>query len=130
MLWNEIQKKFSIIHILQNLLFFFFQPFPSIRGNHSVSSFSKPSCLQCLSPSHQHSPYLLLLHLKIFPLVSLFFSFPAFLPDLPLFLFEIFHFILNFSLSIFHRFSIVCIKSKTKFHTIGSVQSFFISATC
>ena len=31
----------------------FFQPFPSIRGNHSVLSFSKPSCLQRPSPLHQ-----------------------------------------------------------------------------
>ena len=30
---------------------FFFRPFPSIRGSHSVLSFSKPSCLQRSSPS-------------------------------------------------------------------------------
>ena len=38
---------------------FFFRPFPSIRGSHSVSSFSKPSCFQCPSPLHQIFPYLL-----------------------------------------------------------------------
>ena len=45
---------------------FSFQPFPSVRGGHSVSSFSKPFCLQHLSPLHQLPPYLLSLHLKIF----------------------------------------------------------------
>ena len=33
--------------------FFFFRPFPSIRGSYSVSSFSKPSCFQRPSPLHQ-----------------------------------------------------------------------------
>ena len=55
--------------------FFFFRFFPSIRGSHSVLSFSKPSCFQCPFPSHQLFPYLLLLYLKIFSLVSLFSSF-------------------------------------------------------
>ena len=55
--------------------FFFFRLFPSIRGSHSVLSFSKPSCFQCPFPSHQLFPYLLLLHLKIFSLVYLFSSF-------------------------------------------------------
>ena len=32
--------------------------FPSIRGSHSVSSFFKHSCYQCLSPLHQLSQYL------------------------------------------------------------------------
>ena len=58
-------------------MFFFFWPFPLIRNSHTILSFSKPSCLQCPSPSHQLSPYLLLQHLKIFSLVSLFFSFPV-----------------------------------------------------
>ena len=52
--------------------FFFFRPFPLVRGGHSVSSFSTSFCLQCPSPSHQLPPYLLLLYLKIFSLVSLF----------------------------------------------------------
>ena len=51
--------------------------FSFIRGCHSVSSFSKPSCLQRPSLSHQLPPYLLSLNLKIFFLVSLFFSFPV-----------------------------------------------------
>ena len=55
--------------------FFSFQPFPLVRGGHSISSFSTSFCLQCPSPSHQLPAYLLLLHLKIFSLVSLFSSF-------------------------------------------------------
>ena len=58
-------------------IFFFFRPFPSIRGSHSVLSFSKPSYFQRPSPSHQLPPYLLSLYLKIFSLVSLFSSFPV-----------------------------------------------------
>ena len=57
--------------------FFSFLPFPLVRGGHSVSSFSTSFCLQCPSPLHQLSPYLLLPHLKIFSLVSLFSSFPV-----------------------------------------------------
>ena len=56
---------------------FFFRPFPLVRGGQSVSSFSKPFCLQHPSPFHQLPPYLLSLHLKIFSLVSLFSSFPV-----------------------------------------------------
>ena len=66
-------------NFLSNLLLLFFlsfRPFPSVRGSHSVSSFSKPFCLQHPPPLHQIPPYLLLLHLKIFSLVS---SFPLFL---------------------------------------------------
>ena len=55
--------------------FFFFWPFASIRGGHSVSCFSKPSYFQRPSPLHQLPPYLLSLHLKIFSSVSLFSSF-------------------------------------------------------
>ena len=60
-----------------NFFFFFFsfRPFPLVRGGHSVSSFSTSFCLQCPSPSHQLPSYLLLAHLKIFSLVSLFSSF-------------------------------------------------------
>ena len=63
----------------QSRLFFFFsfRPFPSVRGGHSISSSSKPLCLQHPPPLHQLPPYLLLLHLQIFSLVSLFFSFPV-----------------------------------------------------
>ena len=57
--------------------FFFFQPFPSVRGGHSISSFSTSFCLQHPSPSHQLPAYLPLLHLKLFSLVSLFSSFPV-----------------------------------------------------
>ena len=60
-----------------NIFFFSFRPFPSVRGGHSVSSSFKPFCLQYPSPLHQLSPYLLLLHLQIFSLVSLFSSFPV-----------------------------------------------------
>ena len=60
------------------LFFFFsFRPFPLVRGDHSVSSFSTSFCLQHPSPSHQLPAYLPLLHLKIFSLVSLFSSFPV-----------------------------------------------------
>ena len=52
--------------------FFSFRPFSSIKGSHSVLSFSKQFCFQCPSPSHQLPPYLLSLHLKIFSLFSLF----------------------------------------------------------
>ena len=58
-------------------IFFSFQPFPSVRGGHSVSSFSTSFCLQHPSPLHQLPAYLPLLHLKIFSLVSLFSSFPV-----------------------------------------------------
>ena len=54
---------------------FSFQPFPLVRGGYSVSSFFTSFCLQCPSPSHQLPSYLLLPHLKIFSLVSLFSSF-------------------------------------------------------
>ena len=57
------------------IFFFSFRPFPLVRGGHSVSSFSRSFCLQCPSPSHQLPSYLLLPHLKIFSLVSLFSSF-------------------------------------------------------
>ena len=67
----EIRKFGANIIVIPNLFF------PSIKGSHSVLSFSKPSCFQHLSPSHQLSPYFLSLHLKIFSLVSLFFSFPV-----------------------------------------------------
>ena len=58
-------------------IFFSFRPFPLVKGGHSVSSFSTSFCLQHPSPSHQLSPYLPSLHLKIFSLVSLFSSFPV-----------------------------------------------------
>ena len=61
----------------KHIFFFSFQPFPSVRGGHSISSFSTSFCLQHLSPSHQLPAYLPLLHLKIFSLVSLFSSFPV-----------------------------------------------------
>ena len=53
---------------------FLLSAFPLVRGGHIVST---SFCLQCPSPSHQLPPYLLLPHLKIFSLVSLFFSFPV-----------------------------------------------------
>ena len=56
---------------------FSFRPFPSVRVAHSISSSSKSFCLQHPSPLHQLSSYLLLLHLQIFSLVSLFSSFPV-----------------------------------------------------
>ena len=59
------------------VFFFSFQPFPSVRGGHSVSSFSTSFCLQHPFPSLQLPAYLPLLHLKIFSLVSLFSSFPV-----------------------------------------------------
>ena len=37
----------------QYFFFFSFQPFPSVRGGHSVSSFSTSFCLQHPSPLHQ-----------------------------------------------------------------------------
>ena len=62
----------------QKISFLFsFRPFPSVRGGHSVSSFSKPFCLQHRFPLHQLPAYLLLQHLKIFSLVSLFSSLPV-----------------------------------------------------
>ena len=58
---------------------FFFRPFLFIKGSHSVSYFSKPSCFQCPYILHQLAPYLFSLHLliEIFSLASLFFSFPV-----------------------------------------------------
>ena len=79
----SINIKFTMKHLLETIsfldfffFFFSFRPFPSVRGGHSVSSFFKPFCLQHPSPFHQLPSYLLLLHLKIFSLVSLFSSFP------------------------------------------------------
>ena len=82
-LLQHYQKK--IINKIQCSVFFFFsfRPFPSILrpfssiSSHSVLSFSKPSCLQRPSPSHQPPPYPPSPHLKIFSLVSLFSFFPA-----------------------------------------------------
>ena len=69
---------YNFLHSIILLFFFFsFQPFPSVRGGHSVSSFSTSFCLQHPFPSHQLPAYLPLLHLKIFSLVSLFSSFPV-----------------------------------------------------
>ena len=78
--FNQSLNKIGITPILNehNLDFFFFfsfRPFPLFRVGHSVSSFSTSFCLQCPSPSHQLPSYLLLPHLKIFSLVSLFSSF-------------------------------------------------------
>ena len=67
---------YFVLFFKSNFFFFFsFRPFPLVRGGHSVSSFSTFFCLRCPSPSHQLPLYLLLLHLKIFSLVSLFSSF-------------------------------------------------------
>ena len=66
-----------VIPAVKQIFFFSFQPFPSVRGGHSVSSFSTSFCLQHPSPLHQLPAYLPLLHLKIFSLVSLFSSFPV-----------------------------------------------------
>ena len=66
----------SLCITVKFFFFFSFQPFPSVRGGHSVSSFSTPFYLQHPFPSHQLPAYLPLLHLKIFSLVSLFSSFP------------------------------------------------------
>ena len=70
-------KRFFICIKNHPFFVFSFWPFPLVRGGHSVSSFSKPFCLQHPSPFHQLSPYLFLLYLKIFSLVSLFSSFPV-----------------------------------------------------
>ena len=73
---REIQNIFCFVFNIFFFIFFFsFRPFPLVRGGHSVSSFSTSFCLQCPSPSHQLPSYLLLPHLKIFSLVSLFSSF-------------------------------------------------------
>ena len=63
--------------LLLTITFFSFRPFPLVRDGHSISSFSTSFCLQHSFPLHQLPPYLLLLHLKIFSLVSLFSSFPV-----------------------------------------------------
>ena len=68
-------KLITILFNGQNI--FFFRPFPSIRGSHSVLSVSKPFYFQRASPSQQLTPYLLSLHLKIFSLISLFSFFPV-----------------------------------------------------
>ena len=68
-------KKYSKSYCIHHFFFFSFWPFPLVRGGHSISSFSTSFCLQCPSPSHQLSSYLLLPHLKIFSLVYLFSSF-------------------------------------------------------
>ena len=59
--WREgVRRVAEVVECFQPPpVFFFFRPFPSIRGCHSVSSFSKSSCLQPLSPSHRLPPYLL-----------------------------------------------------------------------
>ena len=72
-----VARRGSPKHIYSDLSFFSFRPFPLVRGGHSVSSFSTSFCLQHPSPSHQLPLYLPSLHLKIFSLVSLFFSFPV-----------------------------------------------------
>ena len=81
---NSILSNLNLVNFFRLLIsislkiFFFlfsFRAFPSIRGSHRVLSASKPSCLQHPSPLHQRPPYLLSLDLKIFFLVSLFFSF-------------------------------------------------------
>ena len=70
----------DVLPIMQSLLnnekdyvifFFFFRLFSSIRGSHSVLSFSKAFCFQCPSFSHQLPPYLLSVHLEIFSSASL-----------------------------------------------------------
>ena len=72
----DLQTHFSNYNFFF-FFFFFFRPFASVRGGHSVSSFSKSFCLQHPSPLDQLPSYLLLLHLIIFSLVSLFSSFPV-----------------------------------------------------
>ena len=74
---NDFVDKRTLDKMIQALKIFFFsfRPFPLVTGGNSVSSFSTSFCLQCSSPSHQLPPYLLLPHLKIFSLVSLFSSF-------------------------------------------------------
>ena len=73
---NNLDKMVAIA-IGRKFFFFSFRPFPLVRGGHSVSSFSTSFYLQCPSSSHQLPSYLLLPHLKIFSLVSLFSSFLA-----------------------------------------------------
>ena len=73
--FNKISAKNESQTIVSIIFFFSFRPFLLVRGGHSVLSFSTSFCLQCPSPSHQLPPYLLLPHLKIFSLVSLFSSF-------------------------------------------------------
>ena len=58
--------------LLLQIYFSSFQIFSSVRGSHSVSSFSKPFCLQRPSPSHQLPPYL---HI-FFASKNLFFGLP------------------------------------------------------
>ena len=73
--YDELKTEFEQLNVINSFFFFSFRPFPLVRGGHSVSSFSTSFCLQCPSPSHQLPSYLLLPHLKIFSLVSLFSSF-------------------------------------------------------
>ena len=49
----RVDRNFRKTNITNNEFFFSFQPFPSVRGGHSVLSSFKPFCLQHPSPSHQ-----------------------------------------------------------------------------